>query len=124
MAVSLQDTPPLEKTSAEARRIMTKYPDRIPIICEKAPGSSLPDIGKKKFLVPSRMLCCEFKYILHKHINQTGDAGISADQTTYLFVNNTTPKTGSLMSEVYEQHKAEDGFLYISYSAENTLGSI
>lgn len=34
----------------------------------------------------------------------------------------TSPKTGAMMSEIYEQHKAGDGFLYITYSAENTLG--
>jgi GABA(A) receptor-associated protein len=27
------------------------------------------------------------------------------------------------MSSVYEDHKDEDGFLYITYSGENTFGS-
>ena len=26
------------------------------------------------------------------------------------------------MGQVYEEHKDEDGFLYIAYSAENTFG--
>jgi len=26
------------------------------------------------------------------------------------------------MGELYEQHKDEDGFLYIAYSGENTFG--
>ena len=65
------------------------------------------------------------RYIIHKHINQSGAADknvISADQTIYLFVNNTSPKTGALMSEIYDSYKSDDGFLYITYSAENTLG--
>merc|ERR1712032_392781 len=111
-----------EKRSAEAKRILAKYPDRVPVICEKAPKSDLPDIDKKKFLVPGTMLCGEFKYIIHKHINQTANSTIASDQTIYLFVQSTSPKTGSLMSEVYEQYKNDDGFLYIQYSAENTLG--
>lgn len=105
---------------------MTKYPDRIPVICEKAAKASLPDIEKKKFLVPGTMLCGEFKYIIHKHINQSQNGGgnqIAADQTIYLFCGkNTTPKAGALMFEIYEAHKNVDGFLYIQYSAENTLG--
>ena len=28
------------------------YPDRVPVICERAPHTDLPDIAKKKFLVP------------------------------------------------------------------------
>merc|ERR1719465_251633 len=112
-----------EKRLEESRRILSKYPNRVPVICEKAARSDLPEIEKKKFLVPGTMLCGEFKYIVHKHINQVTDANLASDQTIYLFVNSTSPKTGALMSEVYEQYKADDGFLYITYSAENTLGS-
>jgi GABA(A) receptor-associated protein len=117
----MEDTP-FEKRSAEARRILAKYPDRVPVICEKAKRSDLPDIDKKKFLVPGTMLCGEFKYIIHKHINQTAANSIASDVTIYLFINSTSPKTGALMSEVYDQYKSDDGFLYITYSAENTLG--
>lgn len=28
-----------------------------------------------------------------------------------------------MMATVYEEHKDEDGFLYITYSGENTFGS-
>eukprot|EP00440_Ansanella_granifera_P069348 gb/GFBE01075234.1/.p1 GENE.gb/GFBE01075234.1/~~gb/GFBE01075234.1/.p1 ORF type:complete len:128 (+),score=29.20 gb/GFBE01075234.1/:1-384(+) len=126
MASALQDSVPYEKRSAEAKRILSKYPDRIPVICEKAPRSDLPVIEKSKFLVPGTMLCGEFKYIIHKHINQaSSEKRIASDQAIYLFMNqsNTSVKTGALMSEVYETHKSDDGFLYITYSAENTLGS-
>merc|ERR1712146_782401 len=109
-----QEAVPFEKRSAEARRILAKYPDRIPVICEKAARSDLPDIEKKKFLVPGTMLLGEFKYIIHKHINQTGTVSVAPDQTIYLFVKKSSPKTGALMSELYEQHKAADGFLYVS----------
>eukprot|EP00933_Yihiella_yeosuensis_P013260 TRINITY_DN1236_c0_g1_i1.p1 TRINITY_DN1236_c0_g1~~TRINITY_DN1236_c0_g1_i1.p1 ORF type:complete len:130 (+),score=40.58 TRINITY_DN1236_c0_g1_i1:116-505(+) len=122
---TLQEAVPFEKRKEEAKRILAKYPDRIPVICEKAARSDIPEIDKKKFLVPGSMLCGEFKYIIHKHISQAASGvTIAADQAIYLFVNNTgtSPKTGTLMSEVYDQYKAEDGFLYITYSAENTLG--
>jgi GABA(A) receptor-associated protein len=39
---------PLEKRQAEANRIREKYPDRIPVIVEKAERSDIPDIDKKK----------------------------------------------------------------------------
>ena len=110
-----------EKRLEESRRILSKYPNRVPVIVEKAARSDLPEIEKKKFLVPGTMLCGEFRYIIHKHITQNSEQ-LTADQTIYLFVASSAPKTGALMSEIYETLKDEDGFLYMTYSAENTLG--
>merc|ERR1712113_847608 len=114
-ASALQETVPFDQRQAEAGRILKKYPDRIPVICEKAPNSTLPDIDKKKFLVPGTMLVGEFKYIVHKHLKEKSESGlgVAADQTIYLFINSSTsPKTAALMSEVYDQYKNEDGFVY------------
>ncbi|CDI79851.1 microtubial-binding protein, putative [Eimeria acervulina] len=122
---SIRDEISFEKRTAEAHRIRAKYPNRIPVICEKAPRSDLPVIEKKKFLVPMNMLVGEFKYIIHKHINQCASSQgspLTHEKTIYLFVENTAPKAGALIQEVYEQHVADDGFLYVEYSAENTLG--
>lgn len=30
---------------------------------------------------------------------------------------------GAIMSSIYEEKKDEDGFLYVTYSGENTFGS-
>eukprot|EP00747_Dinoflagellata_sp_TGD_P090992 gnl/TRDRNA2_/TRDRNA2_164905_c0_seq1.p1 gnl/TRDRNA2_/TRDRNA2_164905_c0~~gnl/TRDRNA2_/TRDRNA2_164905_c0_seq1.p1 ORF type:complete len:285 (-),score=43.02 gnl/TRDRNA2_/TRDRNA2_164905_c0_seq1:303-1037(-) len=106
----------------EARRMRKKYPDRVPIICERSPYSDLPKIDKSKFVVPGAMLAGEFKYIVHKHVTQALAGGMRAEQTIYIFVNGVSPKTSSPMSELYEQMRAEDGFLYVRYAAENTLG--
>ena len=43
----------LENRIEEARRIRSKYPDRIPCIVERDPNSKLPPLDKKKFLVPN-----------------------------------------------------------------------
>lgn len=37
-----------EKRKEEADKIRTKYPDRIPVICEKAKRSEIVNIDKKK----------------------------------------------------------------------------
>jgi hypothetical protein len=36
-----------DKRKSEAERIRAKYPDRVPVICEKADRSDIPDIDKK-----------------------------------------------------------------------------
>lgn len=43
-----------EKRCSESRRILSKYPDRVPVIVERnhRAKNSLPEIEKKKFLVP------------------------------------------------------------------------
>ena len=38
----------IEQRKNEADRIRERYPDRIPVICEKSKSSKLPDIDKTK----------------------------------------------------------------------------
>ena len=38
----------IDARKAESDKIREKYPDRIPVICEKSATSKLPDIDKSK----------------------------------------------------------------------------
>merc|ERR1711939_632699 len=88
-----------EKRVEEADKIRKKHPDRIPVICEKAEGSDIPEIDRKKYLVPQEL-------------------------TVGQFVDGHLPSTGAaLMSQMYKDYKDQDGFLYITYSGENTFGA-
>merc|ERR1712032_999920 len=114
---SFKSEHPLEKRQAEALRIREKYPDRIPVIVEKAGRSDIPDIDKKKYLVPGDLTAGQFVYVIRKRIK------LSPEKAIFIFVNNILPPTAALMSSIYDEHKDEDGFLYIVYSGENTFGS-
>jgi GABA(A) receptor-associated protein len=118
---AIQGTLPRHKLADEARRMRARYPDRVPVICERAARSDLPDIDRNKFAVPGSMSCGEFKYIIHKQVAQAS-RGLAVDQTIYVFVNGVSPRTSATMAELYELHGSEDGFLYVLYCAENTLG--
>ncbi|URD89972.1 hypothetical protein MUK42_27754 [Musa troglodytarum] len=109
---------PLERRQAEAARIREKYPDRIPVIVEKAERSDIPDIDKKKYLVPADLTVGQFVYVVRKRIK------LSAEKAIFIFVKNTLPSTAAMMSAIYEESKDEDGFLYMTYSGENTFGSM
>merc|ERR1712142_1336319 len=102
----------------ESERIVTKYPNRIPVIVEKVQGSNLPDIDKRKYLVPSDISCAQFMWIIRKRID------LSSDKAIFLFVDKMVPNSSTPISQIYEDHKDEDGFLYIAYSGENTFGSL
>ncbi|CEP01388.1 Autophagy-related protein [Plasmodiophora brassicae] len=106
-----------EERQTESQRIRDKYPDRIPVICEKSPKSDISDIDKKKYLVPSDLTVGQFVYVIRKRIKLEPEKGI------FIFVNNTLPSTSALMSKIYEEQKSPDGFLYVTYSGENTFGN-
>ncbi|KAK6118972.1 hypothetical protein DH2020_047258 [Rehmannia glutinosa] len=127
----------LEKRRAEAARIREKYPDRIPMGClkflygaseqhlltyidgvivEKAERSDIPNIDKKKYLVPADLTVGQFVYVIRKRIK------LSAEKAIFIFVDNVLPPTGAIMSAIYDEKKDEDGFLYVTYSGENTFG--
>ncbi|CAA7044614.1 unnamed protein product [Microthlaspi erraticum] len=106
-----------EKRKAEALKIREKYPDRIPVIVEKAEQSDVPDIDKKKYLVPADLTVGQFVYVVRKRVH------LSAEKAIFIFVDNVLPPTGAMMSSIYDEKKDEDGFLYVTYSGENTFGS-
>jgi len=47
---------------------------------------------------------------------------LNEEKAIFLFINEVLPPSSALMSQIYEKHKDEDGFLYITYSGENTFG--
>lgn len=107
---------PFEKRELEAKRIREKYPDRIPVICEKDSRSDIPEIDKKKYLVPQDLTVGQFVYVIRKRIK------VKAEKAIYIFIDSVLPPTAALMSAIYETHRSKDGFLYVTYSGENTFG--
>ena len=70
-----------------------------------------------RYLVPSDLTVGQFVYVIRKRIK------LEPEKAIFIFVNNTLPSTAALMSQIYKDHKDEDGFLYVTYSGENTFGS-
>ena len=106
----------LFKRREESKRILNKYPNRIPIIVTKSSNSNILKIDKHKYLAPADLTMGQFVYVIRKRIN------LSAEKAIYLFCNNVLPPTSAFLSSIYADHKDEDGFLYIVYAAENTFG--
>jgi GABA(A) receptor-associated protein len=53
-----------------------------------------------------------------------GAQGFNSSPPSYLSSHlSRPPPPAALMSSVYEDHKDDDGFLYITYSGENTFGA-
>ena len=105
-----------DKRKSESTKIMTKYPDKIPIIVEKQKNTDLEDIDKKKYLDPNDLTFGQFVYVIRKRLN------ISQEKAIFLFCNNILPPTAGLISQIYNEHKDDDGFLYCVYAGENAFG--
>lgn len=108
----------LEKRQAEALRITERFNDRVPVICEKVENSDIPEIDKRKYLVPTDLSIGQFVYVIRKRIK------LPSEKAIFIFVNDILPPTAALISSIYEEHKDEDGFLYVLYSGENTFGKV
>ncbi|PHU08457.1 Autophagy-related protein 8g [Capsicum chinense] len=88
------------------------------VIVEKSERSDIPNIDKKKYLVPADLTVGQFVYVIRKRIK------LSAEKAIFIFVDNVLPPTGAIMSSIYDEKKDEDGFLYVTYSGENTFGDL
>ncbi len=106
----------LEQRKAEVQRINERYPGRIPIIVNKAKRTDAPELDKHKFLAPNDLTVGQFIYVVRRRLS------LAPEKSLFLFVNNTLPTTSTLLSQIYQYHKAEDGFLYMIYAGENTFG--
>jgi len=83
---------------------------RVQVICEKVEKSDIATIDKKKYLVPADLTVGQFVYVIRKRIK------LSPEKAIFIFVDEVLPPTAALMSSIYEEHKDEDGFLYITYA--------
>ena len=107
---------PEKDRAGEAGRIRAKYPDRCCVIVTKAANTDAPDISRHKYLVPGDISMGQFTYVIRKRLK------VKPEKAIFLFIGNSLPASGDLMAAVYEEKKARDGFLYVTYSAENTFG--
>ena len=104
----------LEERKLQSKVVMEKYPDRLPIICDVS--QQLPDLDKHKYLVPRDLKSETFMFIIRKRMK------LEPEIALYFFVNEKTLYCSSLMFDIYEKYKDEDGFLYIHACAESTFG--
>ena len=108
---------PFETRNNEATKILNKYPNRIPIILENHIHARVSLMLTKKYLVPHDLTMGQFQYVVRKRLKT-----ITSEQGLFFFVGNSMPSATQLLTQVYKDHKDEDGFLYVIYAGENTFG--
>jgi GABA(A) receptor-associated protein len=117
--IRFKDQHNLYDRQKESERVIKKYPDRVPIICERSKTcKGISAMDKNKFLVPNDLTMGQFMYVIRKRL------ALPSEKAIFLFVNNTLVPTHSILGEIYEEQHDSDGFLYISYSDENVFGHL
>lgn len=116
--MSFRERVSLETRLEESNRVLSKYPDRLPIIVEIAENSSLPPLDKNKYLVPTDLTMGQFMFVVRKRIT------LNSDQALFLFLDNDViPAQTDTIMQVYSKHKSPCGFLFITVSTESVFGA-
>jgi GABA(A) receptor-associated protein len=101
----------------ESKRVLEKYPDKIPIVVNKSEKcKELTDLEKNKYIVPNDMTVGQFIYVVRKKIK------LNSGQALFFFCNNLLIPNTANLQDIYNKNKCENGFLYIEYSSESTFG--
>ena len=105
-----------DQRKQESTKVYTKYPGRVPIIVQKYHKCTLPDVDKCKYLVPKDMTMGQFLFVIRKRIK------LEPSHALFITVNGTLVPAIQTVGEIYDSQKDEDGFLYVTYTNENTFG--
>ena len=126
---------PLEERKSMADRVRDQHPGKVPIVCDRA-QTCKDDIGRPKnvkFLTPSTLTVAAFQRVLRRQMHNRDSSDSSDDeedkvqphlQAIYLYCgqNGCLCPASSTLGSMHEKYAEEDGFLYISYTGENTFG--
>ncbi len=99
--------------------LLSKYPDKFPIILEKSNKDKyLPNIEKNKLLVSHDMTVATVLQLLKRTLK------INETMAIYIMVSKQEIMLSGSQSimQIYNNYKSKDGFLYLEYCAENVFG--
>ncbi|OWR46465.1 uncharacterized protein LOC116774124 isoform X2 [Danaus plexippus] len=105
-------------SNKEVQVIRDRFPNKIPLYVERySREKEVPVLGRNKFLVPQELTMSQFLYIIRTKMK------LRDSQALYLLVNDKVLVSHSMtMSQAYEQFRSTDGFLHITYAAQQVFG--
>ena len=106
-----------EVRRAEYEKIHKRYPDKIPLICEKAPRSKIKAIEQTKYLVEQNLSLPMFQATIRKKLD------LDDKEAIFFLIKGKSSLSGNdTFGNLYNKYKSKDGFLYIAYASEQVWG--
>lgn len=104
-----------EKRLDEAKRVMEKYKDRVPIIIEQSDAMKIR-LDKIKYLVPIDLTIGQFIVVVRKRLK------LKPENALFIGVNNMIPPSTTMMGDIYKRNVDKDKFLYLQIFEEQVFG--
>ncbi|XP_034241264.1 microtubule-associated proteins 1A/1B light chain 3A-like [Thrips palmi] len=103
----------------DIQKVQAKYPGKIPVIVERfKKEKQLPLLSRTKFLIPDHLTVGYIIMQIRRMLQ------LNPTQAVFLLVNQRSMASQTMtMSQLYNQEKDPDGFLYIVYASQETFGS-
>ena len=106
-----------EERLQETRKVTQKWPGRVPIIIEPVKETQRAKLNKPKILCVGGCTVQHFLGVIRKKMK------LPKDSALFLFLNGTELITGdSIIGELYQSKKADDGYLYFKASEQEVMG--
>ena len=109
-----------EERAEQSRKILKKFPERVPVIVERAAGGKalIGQLDKSKFLLPHDATVAGFMANIRKQVL------INSSDGFYMFCGdkNVLVSGSNSFQHLYANYKDDDGFLYMMYAGENVFG--
>lgn len=102
----------------ESSKMISRYPDKIPVICEMNPSVDMKlKMTRMKYLVPRDLTVGQLAYVIRKRFE------LPPEKAMFIMVDNkVVPPTMALVSDIYNRHKDIDNFLYTGIYFESFFG--
>lgn len=98
-------------------KLVEKYPNKLPVIIQRhLRCNDVPALKRKKYLLPKDIRLADLLFYIRAQLT------VPPHISVYVVVGNSLPSLNQTLSLLYAEEKAEDGFLYISYSSEHAFG--
>eukprot|EP00933_Yihiella_yeosuensis_P080851 TRINITY_DN94367_c0_g1_i1.p1 TRINITY_DN94367_c0_g1~~TRINITY_DN94367_c0_g1_i1.p1 ORF type:complete len:616 (+),score=209.34 TRINITY_DN94367_c0_g1_i1:120-1967(+) len=109
----IPDNDPASKDSRDAKKVIAKHPDRVPVLIRQSETDGLPKL-EKRLLVPDNMSVNELKSILPAYLKISDMmTPKEAREKLVLLAAGDKLEPNLLMSDVYDEHQ-DDKCLYIN----------